>query len=129
MTLRITLLVLLLVPTFLGSLPSESSALEGPVDGTGQSLMDQLLAQADALLAQGDFEQAETLLSEGLAEIGGELDLPQRFTLYYAIALVCVRTANEGAAVSNFVEAIALADQLERGSQTGFDGLALSLRL
>jgi tetratricopeptide (TPR) repeat protein len=129
MTLRITLLALLLVPTFLGGFSSESCALEGPVDESGQSLMDQLLARADALLAQGDFEQAETLLSEGLAKLSGELDLPQRFTLHYAIALVCVRTANEGGAVSNFVEAIALADQLERGSETGFDGLALSLRL
>jgi len=91
--------------------------------------MDQLLASADALLAQGEFEQAETLLSEGLVKLSGELSMPQKFTLHYAIALVCVRTANEGAAISNFVEAIALADQLERGTQAGFDGLALSLRL
>ena len=129
MTLRILLLVLLLVPTFLGGIPSESGAQDLPVEKTDGSPMDQLLASADALLAQGEFEQAETLLSEGLVKLSGELSMPQKFTLHYAIALVCVRTANEGAAISNFVEAIALADQLERGTQAGFDGLALSLRL
>jgi hypothetical protein len=104
---------------------AESSLSAGTVSPSPSSV----LQEVDALLAGGNFEAAELLLSEGLRGFGTGISSADRFTLHYALALVRVRLPRAESAILSFVEAIALADGLEASGQPDYEGLALSVRL
>lgn len=107
------------------AVPQLDGSTEEPEQGGAASL----LRRADAALSSGDYDLAASVLREGLAQFKEELTASDRFTLYYSLALVSVQLKDTASTIANYVEAIALAEQLGRRGEHGFIGLSLSLEL
>lgn len=128
-----TLSQLLLLASLLLGCP-EMSLAESPSSSPALSEVSPsspaaLLTEADSLLSAGRFDAAAQLLSDGVRSFGADTSSADRFTLSYALALVRVRLGDVDSAILSFSRAITLADALEASLESGYEGVALSIRL
>ena len=87
------------------------------------------LERVDSLLGKGDLEGAVVILLAASEQLDSDDALSDRFTVHYALGLLRARLDVADGAVSAYIEAIALADALERMETPGFVGSDVTTRL